>query len=85
MSMGAAAVAKVVVVGPLEREMRSGEVLVKFPYRPHFCEPLDWESAGMRRRLAPHPGLQSAHEVPLIDEVLAAFERAHALVELDDR
>ena len=70
--------------GVAEAVMRRRVDVVELANRPDAVERRQVEAPG-QARLAPHPRLQVAHEVPLIGEVRAALDRADAALEIDRR
>ena len=75
----------VVVLGILEAEVRRREDVVEFPHGLDRLEPGQIEQPWPVAFLAHHPLLELAHEIPLVEDVLAPLERARALADLDDR
>src|SRR5262249_10286621 len=74
--------AVVVVLGVAEAEVRRRVDFVELAHALDRVEPRQVEPAGAALLLPPHPPLEVAHEIPLVQPVLLPLERARALADL---
>ena len=76
--------AMVIVGGVLKSKVRRSVDLVERADGFDVRQSIDVECPRVTANLPAHPRLQIAHEVPLIDEIGPALERANTLGELED-
>ena len=77
--------AVIVVLGAAEAEVRRRVGFVELAHRLDRVQLREIVKARVALLLAPHPPLQVAHEIPLIQPVAGPLERARALADFDDR
>ena len=61
------------------------DVKVALDSEAGLVKAIDGEASGEVLGLTPHPALQAADKIPLVEEILSPLERAYARLELHHR